>query len=373
MKNILVFFGGKSPEHEVSIITGLQIFEHVDLNFYNPIPIFVTETGEFFQLQRISGRKDFNPSKKTKIYFDWESRTRTPYIITSREKIEIYCAVNTLHGGYGENGQMAGLFEAYKVPFTSTGVESSVICMNKALAKEIVGRAGIPTIEGLSVKSQEIKENVKKVRKSILEKIELPVIIKPVHLGSSIGIKIVNHEIDLELGLLETSYLDSEILVEKYLENISELNSSARILDGKIELSEIEKPLPKEKILSFSEKYEKGSKKVGGMASLSRQLPAKIDAKTKNIIQDYTRKIYATLKCKGVVRIDFILSKNGDIYFNEINPIPGSMAFYLWETLGIPFKQLLTELIEESRRDFFENFSFEYTHKSKIIENFLSK
>lgn len=374
MKNILVFFGGASPEHEVSIITGLQIFEHIDRELYNPILIYVSEKSQFYQLNRIKNRKDFSLDSKTEVFFGYDEKEKLSFFSSKNAKKVIYCAINTLHGGGGEAGQMAGFFESFNIPYTSSNVESSVICMNKALAKELVSKESIPVIGSLSFSSLEIRKNVKEKAGQIEREIGLPTIIKPVHLGSSIGIKIAKSAVELELGLLEASYLDIEIMVEKYLEDISEFNCSVRTVKGKIQASEIEKPLPKEEILSFSEKYEKGGKKTGGgMASLSRELPVNISSELHKKIQRYSVEVYKLCKCKGVVRIDFIQSKDGNIFFNEINPIPGSMAFYLWEVMGIPFKQQISELIEESIYDYKNSISINYIHKTDIIKNFIKK
>lgn len=373
MKNVLIFLGGASPEHEVSIITGLQIFEHIDRGLYNPIPIYVSEYGQFFKLNQIKNREDFSLASKTKVFFSYDEKEKGSYFFSNTlKKNFIYSAINTLHGGKGESGQMAGFFESLNIPYTSSNVESSVLCMNKALTKERVSKELIPTVDGISFSSPDIRKDIKGVSSKIQKHIDLPAIIKPVHLGSSIGIKIAKTPIELELGLLEASNLDVEIIIEKYLENISEFNCSVRTVNGEIFVSEIEKPLPKEALLSFSEKYEKGGKKVsGGMASLSRELPANISTGLYKKIQDYSIQIFKLCKCSGVVRIDFIQSKDGELFFNEINPIPGSMAFYLWEVMGVPFKQQITELIEESLYKHKTSSSINYIHKTDIIKNFI--
>lgn len=373
MKNVLIFLGGMSPEHEVSIITGLQIIEHIDREQYTPIPIYVSERGGFFQLKPIQNRKDFSLNSKVEIFFGYSENKKIPYFFSnSFKKNPIYSVVNTLHGGNGESGQMAGLFESYNIPYTSSGVESSVLCMNKALTKEKVRDGLIPTIDSMSFSSPGIRKDVKGVSSKIQKLIGLPVIVKPVHLGSSIGIQIARTPIESELSLLEASNLDIEVMAEKYLENISEFNCSVRTVNGEILVSEIEKPLPKEALLSFSEKYEKGGKKIsGGMASLCRELPANIPAELYKKIQDYSIQIFKLCKCSGVVRIDFIQSKDGELFFNEINPIPGSMAFYLWEVTGVPFKQQISELIEDSRYESKLSSSKRYIHKTEIIKNFI--
>lgn len=370
MKNVLVFLGGQSPEHEVSIITGLQIFEHIDRNIYNPIPIFISEKGGIFELDQIKNRKDFSLSQKTKIHFEYDEEEKVTFLITKNKRVSIYAAINTLHGGAGESGSMAGFLGTYQIPYTSSNVESSVLCMNKALTKEQVSKFAIPTIPWVLIQAKDIKENVKTLSTDIQDKLGLPVIVKPCHLGSSIGIKIARESTALELALLEASHLDTEILVEKFVENISEYNCSVRKVEGLILASEVEKPLPKEEILSFSEKYQNGGKKmIGGMASLIRELPAEISSDLSQRIKKYSTEIYKILKCSGVARIDFIQSESGELFFNEINPIPGSMAYYLWETVGIPFKQQISELIEECVD--IKQLSTHYVHKTDIIEKFI--
>lgn len=374
MKNILIFFGGNSPEHEVSVITGLQIFEHIDRSIYMPIPIFVSEKGKFYRLKDIGNRKDFTQRGRSEATFNHSEEDKSSYVVVDGEKTQIYAAVNTMHGGFGESGQVAGLFDIYNISHTSTSLESAVICMNKGFAKNEVSKLSVPTVKGISFSTLKISSDIKSVVLEVTKDLSLPVIIKPVHLGSSIGIKIAESQIELELGLLEAGHLDSEILVEKYLENISELNCSVRTLNGEVITSEIERPIPKDKILSFSEKYEKGGKKYsGGMASLSRELPAKIDENIRKKVIDYSKKVYSACHCKGLVRIDYIVSKEGEIFFNEINPIPGSMAFYLWEVMGIPFKQLLSEIIEEAKLDSVKMKHTNYIHKTEIIKNFIDK
>jgi D-alanine-D-alanine ligase len=197
----------------------------------------------------------------------------------------------------------------------------------------------------------------------------LPVILKPVHLGSSIGIKVARSEIELEIFLNELSYLDDQILVEKYLENIKEYNCSVRTNKGVVECSPIEKPISSEEILSFKDKYEKeGGKKSGGMASLTREIPAKITENTGKSIQEYSLNIYKSIKASGVVRIDFICDSTGNIFFNEINPIPGSMSFYLWEAGGITFREQITESINECLN--FSQEKLRFKNQTDIIEKF---
>ncbi len=368
MKNILIFIGGKSPEHEVSVITGLQVLENIDRKKYIPFLIYISKDGVFWNIENAKNRKDFLSKNREEVSFGFCQKELKPFFknIYSSEKISIDCAINCLHGGVGECGGMAGFFESLNIPFSSTSVESSVLSMNKDLSKKI---SKVNVVDSETFLSSDLKNDfVGSLNKC--KNLGLPVIIKPVHLGSSIGIKVAKNEIELELFLKEVLFLDDQIMVEKFLENIVEYNCSAKKINGLIYVSEVENPISSSGILSFSEKYQKGGKKsASGMASLVRNLPAKIPKELRVEIQDMTKNIYKNLKCKGVVRIDFIYS-NDKLYFNEINPIPGSLSYYLWETEGISFKDQISENIEQSIKDFDLN-SSNFIYKTDIIKKFI--
>lgn len=342
-------FGGVSPEHEVSIITGLQVIESIDREKYYPHAIYVNKKGEFRYLQGLKSRKDFDGNQGVEIAFGRDSKGG--YVATQglwSKKYYPVAVYMAFHGGLGEGGQAQGLLETLRIPFTSSSAEASAICMNKQLTKDVVSSIGVPVVQGVSIPSRIVKENSSELAGNIAKELEIPLIVKPVHLGSSIGIGIAKSEIELEKALIEASYIDSEILVEKLLTDIQEYNIAVREMNGNIEVSEIEKPLSKDEILSFADKYQRGGKKTGsGMASLQRELPAKISSDMKEFIIDYAKKSFIACRCKGMVRIDFMAVGEKELYLTEINPIPGSMSFYLWEASGIQFRQQITDLIEE--------------------------
>ncbi len=369
MKNIAITFGGVSPEHEVSIITGLQVIENIDKSKYQVTPVFIDQVGNFFLMKDLRTRRDYLKTRKMPTYF---FRKQDQAFLKSGlfKKTKIDMVYNCCHGGVGEAGSLAGFFETLNLPVTSTNIESSVICMNKSLSKYLVERQNIPTVPSLTLSYKEIRENINNVTEKIIHELELPVILKPVHFGSSIGIKIATTKVALEISLNEISFLDSEILIEKFLSPIKEYNCSVKIKQGKVQTSAIEKPFTKSEILSFKDKYEEGgTKKIGGMASLDREIPAKISVVDGELIRKYSEKIYSTLSCFGVVRIDFLMDREGKIYFNEINPIPGSMSFYLWEANGITFKEQITDLIEETLN---QEKKIVFKNKTDIVEKFTS-
>jgi len=368
---ILITFGGESPEHEVSIITALQAIENIDNKRYEIYPIYQNTQKQFFHLKNLTKRTQFLTAQREKVTFGKDEKGG--YFQENKilgQKIYPKVALLCYHGGEGESGSMAGFFETLSIPITSSDKESSTICMNKSLTKKIL-LGTIPQIDSYTTRSYEIRKNSQTITNEILKKISLPLIIKPVHLGSSIGIKIAKSEIELEKKLIEAANLDDEILIEKFLDEIEEYNIAAFKYKDEIKLSEIERPKKKDEILSFKDKYQNGARKnsSAGMASLDREIPAKITVELKKEIQEIATQVYLKLNCHGVVRIDFIYHQ-GKLYFNEINPIPGSLSFYLWEPLGIQFSELLDMILEnaiwhyENRK----NIKFESTD---IVQKFI--
>lgn len=369
-QDILLMFGGVSAEHEVSIITGLQVLENIDRSLFTPRVIYVDKTGLPFYMPDMERRRDFTDTTRKPITFGVDHLggfIRLPGLFG--KKIHPVSAYLAFHGGSGETGPMQGLLESLSIPYTSSSPESLAITMNKQLTKDI---CGVPTVPGLCFTSLQIKTNTKLVLQEITAKLGLPVILKPVHLGSSIGISIAKTATQLEKSLLTSAQLDSEILVEKLLTDFVEYNIAVRTVEGKTEVSAIERPKSQDEILSFADKYQRGGKKKTGsqgMAGLNRDLPAKIDPKLKTQIETSANAAFISCRCKGMVRIDFMYSKK--LYLTEINPIPGSMAFYLWEASGISFKQQITDLIHQSITDGLTTQKYYFDYATDIVSHFI--
>ncbi len=372
--SVLIMFGGIAPEHEVSIISGLQIAEHLDKSKYIPQVLYVTKKGEFHFIGELGSKKDFLKKRRENATFGRDEKGG--YIQLSGifgQKIYPIAAFLAFHGGLGEGGALQGLLESVGIPFTSSGVEGSVLTMNKQLTKQLVKEAGIATVPGICVDTFTLRERYAQIAKEAVALLGLPLIIKPAHLGSSIGISVAHNEGDLKRMLLEASYLDSELVIETFIPKYVEYNCSVRMQNGVLETSEIERPMGKDEILSFEDKYKKGAKKTGGsgMASLTRELPAKISDQLKTTIQNFAKKAYVACRCKGLVRIDFMAAEDDNLYLTEINPIPGSLAFYLWEATGIQFKQQITDAIEQSIKDAATKRSYEIDYTTDIVEKFI--
>lgn len=397
MKNkkiVLVMFGGISAEHEVSVITGLQVLEKIDRNLYEPHVIYHTKKGELLYLGGLKDKKDFLTVKRSNVVFGKDDKG--PFVQPIgliKKKIYPDCAYLAFHGGTGESGQIQGFLEILEIPYTSPNVEASAITMNKELTKEVLRDSGVPFLEGISVFSSEVKKDVKSVVARVIKVCPLPVIVKPVHLGSSIGIGVAKTDVQLEKSLLESAQIDNEILIERFLSDFKEYNVAVRLVSKKaasqsvsadmagaqdineaeIETSEIERPFSKDEILSFADKYLRGGgKKIGaGMASLSRELPAKIDDSLRQKLVEYAKKAFVACRCKGMIRVDFMVTAKGEIYLTEINPIPGSMAYFLWEAKGIEFTRQISDLIEQAIIDFHEAKARRLEYKSDIVERYI--
>jgi len=372
-KNILFMFGGVSAEHEVSVVSGLQALESLDASLYAPVVIYIGKKGEMWHLPGVTDRSGFLGAKKSEVSFGRDSKGG---YVEARglfgNWIYPYAAFLAFHGGSGEGGSLQGLLESSGIPFTSSSTEGSVIAMNKRLTKEVLREAKVPVLPDVQLFASDIRAEVETAARSAIGALGLPLIIKPVHLGSSIGINVAHTEIELQKGLLTAAFSDEELLLEPFLEGIREYNCAVRRVGDVVEVSEIEKPVSHDAILSFADKYERGGKKVGsGMASLSRELPAKIPPELKQRIQDAARRAFIACRLKGMARIDFMQSEAGDVYLTEVNPIPGSMAFYLWEASGIPFRTQITDLIEQAVRDAEQQADLALEYKSDIIERFV--
>lgn len=372
-KSVLLMFGGISAEHEVSVVTGLQTLEHVDKNLYDVFVVYATKQGEFFYLPGLKERKGFLKSNRVNVSFGRD--TKGGFIKSNgvvSKKIYPYCAYLSFHGGLGESGSAQGLLESVGIPFTGCTSEGAVVAMNKKLTKETISSAGIATVPDVRFFADELRTHTEESASRAIKELGLPLIVKPVHLGSSIGLTVARTEIALQKGLLEAAHADTEILVEPFLEQITEYNCAVRVVEGKLEASEIEKPISKDAILSFADKYERGSKKAGnGMASLSRELPAKISPELRDQIRSTALRAFTAARLSGMARIDFMQDKNGKLYLTEINPIPGSMAFYLWEASGIPFQTQISDSIEAGVAEAQKRVSKRFDYASEIIQKFV--
>ena len=326
----------------------------IDREKFNPVPIYLSEDGEWFTgeiLFDLDEYKSLDLKKLKKVTLVCGGNTL--YEIKGKrikQLLAISCAVNCLHGERGEDGCLAGLLNMCKIPIASPPMLPSAVSIDKSFTKTVMRALKVKTLDGAVVKGVTSIEEASKT-------VAYPVIVKPNRLGSSIGVSRAENQAELESALSYAMRFGENVLVEPCLEDFIEINCAAyRAADGSVKVSECERPVGQSKVLSFGDKYESGG----------RVFPADIDKKTTDKIKSITRKIYISMGFNGVIRIDFFVVGK-EVYLNEINTVPGSLAYYLFCDTLKEFSKMLTELIEVALNNFAKEQSAIKTFKSGIL------
>ena len=362
---VAVLFGGRSVEHEISVISALQLMLAVDPAKFDLIPVYITPNGSWYIGAALLERSFYAKALENLAQLEEVTLLPKPGVggltrLGARglsSVIEVDLFLPAFHGQYGEDGCIQGLFEMAQVPYTGSDLPSSAITMNKYLCKMYLSAHGIPVLPASIVHRNEAQADIKQVVSGLLSQDKLkhfPLFIKPCNLGSSIGVSRVNDATELAAALAKVFRYDTQALVEPCVSKIMEINVSVRAqlgIESGIEASVVEIPVSESGTLSYEEKYLRdGGKKSGrsqGMASLTRVIdPADLDSELRNQVIELAKRSFSLLGCSGVARLDFIvdLAKN-KLYFNELNAFPGSCAFYLWAR-SKP-RVLYTQLIED--------------------------
>lgn len=379
MKTIAVFFGGQSPEHDISVITGIQAFHTFDTSKYLPIPVYMSHKGLFYigkDIIKTNKYKDINTLLEESEQVQIKNTKNGTFLSIKKvfgfKEIKIDCVFVAFHGGGGEGGSFQGFCETLNLPYTGCDVLGSALCMDKASTKKVLAEAGIPISPYKISLEDEFIKNKENLLKEIETEISYPLFVKPSNGGSSIGISRAKNRNEL-INALELSFsFDSKVLIEQEFVHDAEINISCLgNWDSEITLSFCEEVYSESDFLDFENKYLKGSKSKKittpsgskGMASTSRCIPALIKDDIKIQIETYAKKAFKALNCGGVVRIDFLLNKkNNSIVLIEVNTIPGSFAFYLWEPKGLPFNKLINKMIDLA----FEKYENKVKHARKF-------
>lgn len=345
--NVAVIFGSRSVEHDVSIITGIQVMQNLSTEKYKVVPVYITKESRFLTgdyLKNIDNFKDKKLVEKKTKDFDFKN---------------IDVAIIAVHGTNGEDGTLQGMLEIKNIPYTGANVVGSAVGMDKIIQKAAFKDNGIPVVKSVWFNTKDVKLNEIKLK--------YPLYVKPANLGSSIGITKATDKKSLEFAIEVASHYDRRILIEEAVPNCTEINCS--VLGNEDPLPSIlEEPVRYDEILSFKDKYLRGGKGGKGMASLTRRIPAPISKELTQKIQELAVRAYKAVDCAGFARIDFLLNKKtNEVYVNEINTIPGSFSFYLWEKSGYPFPQLLDRLISLALARHQQKQSNIYTYDTEIL------
>lgn len=360
MKTTVAFiFGCRSVEHEVSIISAVQAMRSTDKEKYDIIPIYVTKNGEMYTSEKMF---DIEPFRNIDLLLA-ESEPVTfiknkngvslhflnQKLFSKKKDITVNVAFPVVHGTNCEDGTLQGYLDFLGLPYVGCDILSSAVGMDKAVFKHVMKAADLPVLDCICFYAREYAEN----KSAIIEKAEntigYPMIVKPVNLGSSVGITKASDQSALYDAIdLAISFSD-KVLIEHAVTSIREINCSVVGDTDSCEASVCEEPFMNDEILSYEDKYMGGGKNSGnskGMASLGRKLPADIPDEKSNEIREIAKKVFKALGASSVVRIDFIIDCETDkVYVNEINTIPGSLSFYLWEATNLKYSELIDKLI----------------------------
>ena len=378
-----VFFGGKSVEHEIAIITANQAITSLNKEKYEIIPIYISKNGKMYTGEKLFDLKEYrdldkllknceeivcvNDGNKVKV-LRVNNKMFGKNIVNT---IEV--AFPIMHGTNGEDGSIQGFLEILGVPYIGPDVLASSIGMDKIMMRRILKEQGIPSLDYVAFYSLDYIKDEEKYIKEIEEKLTYPVIVKAGNLGSSVGIKKAKDRDGLVEAIEFAMEFSDRIMVENAIVKLKEINCS--VMGDMIEAvpSTCEEPIGSDEILSYTDKYvgnnkTKGGSKSQGMATLQRKVPADISEEMTKKIQDIAVKTFKILGCNGVSRIDFMIDlENNNVYVNEINTIPGALSFYLWEATGKSFEKELDELIELAFKRNRERQNRTYSYDQNIL------
>ena len=360
MRKVAVVFGGRSCENEISVLTGVFTLNILDRSAYQLFPVYIHTDGGFYTSPKMFSVETFQDGgceKFQKIFFN----QGTMYALNEKKgKVKAVfqpdVILNCCHGGLGEGGGVSALAEWNKIPLASPDITPSAVFMDKCLTKVVLRGLNIPTVDYIRVNETDYRKRGAFLLKRIESRLKYPVIVKPAHLGSSIGISVANNEQEAKRAIERAFALDGRILIEKYLANKFDVNCAAYSMSGEIIVSEPERAFG-DGVYSFEDKYVKRTTdgvqgkgemhtNKGGRYALNKELRDKIRA--------YTRTVYKRMDLKGVVRMDFLVSGNAP-YLCEVNTVPGSLAYYLFCERVTDARAFFSALIEDAVKNYTDN------------------
>lgn len=375
---VAVMFGGKSVEHEVSVISGIQAIMSMDQEKYEVIPVYLTKKNEMYvgeEIGKIEAYKDIpgllSKSQRVILVNEDDHIVLMPYPVKlfGKKGIEVDIAFPIVHGTNVEDGALQGYLKTIGIPFVGCDVTASALGMDKYASKVVLKENGVPVLDGYCFTTSDYAEI-----DSILDKVEkeigYPAIVKPVDLGSSVGISVARNRSELTNSIDDAFLYARKIIIEHAITKLREINCAVLGDENEAVASECEEPLHTKDILSYEDKYVSNAKGGGskGMASVSRKIPAELSPEKRKEVQELAVKSFQKLGCNGVARIDFMIDEeNGKLYFNEINTIPGSLAFYLWEPVGISYPELLDRMIRLALKRVREEESITFSFDTNIL------
>lgn len=354
--NIGVFFGGRSTEHEISVISASQAMHAIDRDKYDVTPVYISKQGKWYTgdaLLDVKNYKNINEllNRCTEVYMrpvydDYNLYKTKKSMFGSDVVTKLDVVIPVLHGSNGEDGIFEGVLESIGIPFAGCNTLSSANGMDKITMKMILKDNGIPVVDYVWFTDRQWFNDRERLIEKIETEIGYPVIVKPANLGSSVGISRAKDRDELIASVDTAQKYSTRIVVEDMVEELQEINCSVLGDCDDYRMSVLEEPIKTGDFLTYEDKYMGGSKGAKGMQASQKRIPAELPEDETERIKFLAGETFRVLSCHGVSRVDVIVDrKTRDIYVNEINTIPGSLSFYLWEATGITFPQLMDRLV----------------------------
>ncbi len=377
-----VIYGGETVEHEVSVISALQAMNNLNEDKYDIVPIYISKDRIWYtghMLRDIEFYKEFEDEKKYAIKVMLYKKGKTFLLqrttgLFRKDITDLDVILPVVHGNNVEDGSLAGLLDSIGIPYVGSHVLGGALGQDKVVMKQVMESVNLPIVPYTWFYDSEYLDNKENILKEI-KKIGYPVIVKPATLGSSIGIEVAKNEKDIESKIEDAMEYDTKIVVEKVIENLTEVNASVLGNYEYQKVSPLEEVMGEDEILSFADKYLGNAKSKGtaskGMASTSRIVPARISEKLTKEIQDTAKQVFKALNLSGVCRVDFLIdNKENKFYVNEPNTCPGSLSFYLWKEAGMKYSELLDEMVSIAIKEYKHKNQKTMSFKSSIFDGF---
>lgn len=372
-----VIFGGRSVEHDVSVVTGNQVMRAFDPERYEVVPVYITRDGKWYTGEPLLDLKNFHDEIIS--YKGVENVLLSPSVqhhglitnpvsgrLQKSEVKRLDVVFPAIHGTHGEDGTLQGLLELADIPYVGCAVLASAVANDKATTKDVLKQHNIPVVDGLLISRAEWLADREAVLKGITDRLVYPLFVKPATLGSSIGVGRVDNDGLLAVSLDIAASFDRRILVEAAITNSVEINCAVMGYGSAIETSVLEQPVSWEEFLTYEEKYMRGE---GGMKSAERLIPAPLSDTMTARIQGYARAAFQAIDGRGTARIDFLVRPDSEeVYLNEINTMPGSLAFYLWRENGLSARDVVEKLVKLAQDAHADKRRNTYNYQTRLIE-----
>lgn len=357
--NVAVFFGGRSVEHEISVISALQAINAFDKEKYDITPVYISKQGKWYTGDNLLDIRNYRDMKKVvenaeevfmrPEYGDYNLYKVNTGIFSKRNPIvtTLHVVIPMLHGTNGEDGIFEGVLETIGIPFAGCNTLSSANGMDKITMKMILRESGVPIVDYVWFTDRQWLSSKDSIIEQVENKLGYPVIVKPANLGSSVGIGKASNRQELISKIDNAEKFSQRIIVEHMIEQLKEINCSVLGDADEHQSSVCEEPIKTGDFLSYEDKYMGGSKTTAGMQASDKRIPADLPESMSEQIRQMAGETFRVLSCHGVSRVDVMVDeKDNRIYVNEINTIPGSLSFYLWEASGISFPELMDKLVQ---------------------------